>query len=145
MTSIQVLAVASEIYPLVKTGGLADVTGALPLVLQAEGVGVVTLVPGYPTVTAALGQSEKVLEVDDLFGGMARVLRARVGALDLFVLDAPHLFNRPGSPYAAPDGAEWPDNALRFGALGWIAARIGLGDVAASFPTSFTRTTGRPA
>jgi starch synthase len=134
MTSIQVLAVASEIYPLVKTGGLADVAGALPLALQAEGVSVVTLVPGYAAVTAALGQSEKVLEVDDLFGGVARVLGARVGGLDLFVLDAPHLFNRPGNPYASADGTEWPDNALRFGALGWIAARIGLGDVAGFVP-----------
>jgi starch synthase len=134
MTNIRILAVASEIYPLVKTGGLADVAGALPLALQAEGVGVVTLVPGYPAVTAALRQSEKVLAVDDLFGGAARVLGARVGGLDLFVLDAPHLFDRPGTPYASVDGTEWPDNALRFGALGWIAARIGLGDVAGFVP-----------
>ena len=44
----EVLAVASEIYPLVKTGGLADVVGALPLALQACAVHVTTLVPGYP-------------------------------------------------------------------------------------------------
>jgi starch synthase len=69
MTDIQVLAVASEIYPLVKTGGLADVVGALPRALRKEGVSVVTLVPGYPAVTAALRRSERVLSVDDLFGG----------------------------------------------------------------------------
>jgi starch synthase len=134
MTGIQVLAVASEIYPLIKTGGLADVAGALPQALRAEGVSVVTLVPGYPAVTGALRQPEMALAVDDLFGGPARVLGARVGGLDLFVLDAPHLFDRPGTPYAAEDGAEWPDNPLRFGALDWIAARIGLGDVAGFVP-----------
>ena len=45
---LQVLSVASEIYPLVKTGGLADVAGALPAALAPEGVAVRSLVPGYP-------------------------------------------------------------------------------------------------
>jgi starch synthase len=52
------------------------------------------------------------------------LLRAGAAGLDLMVLDAPHLFNRPGSPYAAPGGAEWPDNALRFAALSRMAATI---------------------
>src|SRR5262249_23600872 len=134
MTGIRVLAVASEIYPLVKTGGLADVAGALPHALLPYGVSAVTLVPGYPAVMAALRQSEMVLAFDDLFGGAAQVLRARAGGLDLFLIDAPHLFDRPGTPYAAEDGREWPDNALRFAALGWVAARIGLGDVAGFIP-----------
>ena len=128
MTGIKVLAVVSEIYPLVKTGGLADVAGALPRALRKHGVETVTLVPGYPAVKAALGRTDEVLAVDDLFGGRARVLAADVGGLDLFVLDAPHLFGRPGNPYVADDGRDWPDNAFRFGALGWIAARIGAGD-----------------
>ena len=38
MTPIGVLSVASEIFPLIKTGGLADVAGALPAALAAEGV-----------------------------------------------------------------------------------------------------------
>jgi starch synthase len=134
MTDIQVLAVASEIYPLVKTGGLADVVGALPRALRKEAVSMVTLVPGYPAVTAALRRWERVLEVDDLFGAPARVLSAQLEELELFVLDAPHLFDRSGTPYADEHGSEWPDNALRFGALDWIAARIGLGDVPGFVP-----------
>ena len=59
MTGIKVLSVASEIYPLVKTGGLADVVGALPLALRKHGVETVTLVPGYPAVKAALGQTQR--------------------------------------------------------------------------------------
>jgi starch synthase len=134
MTGIKVLAVVSEIYPFVKTGGLADVAGALPHALGPHGVAVVTLVPGYPAVTAALGRTDAVLAIADLFGGPARVLTAKAQGLDLLVLDAPHLFARAGTPYAGPDGRDWPDNAFRFGALGLAAARIGLGEIAAYVP-----------
>src|SRR5262245_63431753 len=103
MTAPKVLAVTSEIYPLVKTGGLADVTGALPLALHRLGVATTTLVPGYPAVLAAVAKADQVLAFDDLFGGNARVLRAHSNELDLLVLDAPHLFDRPGNPYTAPE------------------------------------------
>jgi len=53
---------------------------------------------------------------------------------DLFILDAPHLFARPGNPYVAPDGADWPDNAIRFAALGRTAAEIGAGAIPAFVP-----------
>src|SRR5215475_11780573 len=128
MTGIKVLAVASEVYPLVKTGGLADVVGALPLALRRHGVETTTLVPGYPAVTGAIRSADTLLTIDDLFGGGARVLRSAVADLDLLVLDASHLFGRPGNPYTAPNGGDWPDNAFRFGALAWIAAQIGLGE-----------------
>ena len=54
MTAVTVLAVASEIFPLIKTGGLADVAGALPPALAAEDVQTITLVPGYPAVLRGL-------------------------------------------------------------------------------------------
>jgi len=119
-----VLAVTSEIFPLVKTGGLADVAGALPLALAAEGIATTTLIPGYPAVLGKLDSAAPVYADNDFFGGPARLLRARSAGLDLAVLDAPHLFNRPGNPYAAPNGADWPDNALRFAALSRMAATI---------------------
>jgi starch synthase len=134
MTALTVLAVTSEIYPFIKTGGLADVTGALPLALRRRGVDTVTLVPGYPAVMKAIAQSDRILAFDDLFGGSASVLRAHSAGLDLLVLDAPHLFDRPGNPYTRPDGSDWPDNAFRFGALGTAAARIALGDIAGFVP-----------
>ena len=134
MTALTALAVTSEIYPFVKTGGLADVTGALPLALRRHGVDTTTLVPGYPAVMAAIARSDRVLSLDDLFGGTAQVLHARSAGLDLLVLDAPHLFDRPGNPYTGPDGGDWPDNALRFGALSFVAARIALGDIAGFAP-----------
>jgi starch synthase len=124
---MRALSVASEVFPLVKTGGLADVAGALPAALAREGVEVRTLLPGYPAVLRDLQDPEITYRLDDLFGGPARVLAGHAAELALFVLDAPHLFNRPGSPYLGPDGHDWPDNAQRFAALSWVAAEIGSG------------------
>jgi starch synthase len=118
-----VLSVASEMFPLVKTGGLADVTGALPHALRPWGVEIHTLLPGYPAVLAQLPTAEPCWQEAAYFGGPARILRAE----GLLVLDAPHLYDRPGNPYTGPDGQDWPDNPLRFGALAYAAALIGQG------------------
>lgn len=127
--AIRVLAVASEVFPLIKTGGLADVAGALPAALTAEGVETLTLIPGYPAVMAALENAEVIHTEPNLFGGTARVLRGRAAGLDLLTIDAPHLFARAGNPYLGPDGRDWPDNAFRFAALSRIAAMGARGDL----------------
>ena len=134
MSPVSVLSVASEIYPIIKTGGLADVVGALPMALKAEGIQTRTLVPGYPAVTTALQAAEEVLYLPNFHGGSARILSGSSAGIDLFVLDAAHLFARPGNPYSSPDGADWPDNAIRFAALGRIAADIGRGSIPAFLP-----------
>lgn len=124
---MQVLSVASEVFPLVKTGGLADVVGALPAALAAEGIEARTLVPGYPAVLDALERRDVIHTVADLFGGSAKVLAGTAAGLDLLVLDAPHLYRRAGGPYVDTSGRDWPDNAQRFAALSRIAASIGTG------------------
>jgi starch synthase len=134
MTSIRVLSVASEIYPMIKTGGLADVVGALPAALKAYGIETRTLVPGYPDVIKALSAAEELVHLQDFYGGPARVLCSSCNELDLLVLDAPHLFARPGNPYVTPDGADWPDNGLRFAALSRMAAEIGQGAIPSFAP-----------
>ncbi len=126
MIQRKVLSVASEIYPLIKTGGLADVAGALPGALANEDIDVRTLVPGYPAVLAALEETSELFSFPGLFGS-SRLLAAKAQNLNLFVLDAPHLYARPGNPYVGPDGMDWPDNAFRFAALSKVAAEIGLG------------------
>ena len=131
---MKVLSVASEIFPLVKTGGLGDVIGALPPALERHGVEPITLIPGYPAVLKALAKTQTVLAFDDLFGGSASVLLGRANGLKLLAIDAPHLYDRPGNPYLGPDGRDWADNAVRFAALSWVAARIGLGDLAGFVP-----------
>ena len=129
MSDLKVLSVASEIFPLVKTGGLADVVGALPGALAREGVEVRTLVPAYPAILAKLAGAATARDYDHLFGAPARVIAGKAAGLDLFAIDAPHLFDRPGNPYLGPDGLDWPDNARRFAALGRVAADIGRGAI----------------
>ncbi len=127
MTQLKVLSVASEIFPLIKTGGLADVVGALPAALAREDIAAITLAPGYPALLAKLAGGAPVRRYARLFGGPATLLAAAAGPLKLFVLDAPHLFTRPGNPYLSPDGLDWPDNAMRFAALARVGADIGKG------------------
>jgi starch synthase len=129
MSGLHVLSVAPEIYPLIKTGGLADVTGALPLALEAVGIRTTTIVPGYPAVLAAIGAPATVHAMPDLFGGGVRLLRATIAGLDVLAIDAPHLYARPGTPYVGPDGHDWPDNAFRFAALSHVAADVATGAV----------------
>ncbi|KQZ94150.1 glycogen synthase [Mesorhizobium sp. Root157] len=126
---MQVLSVTPEIFPLIKTGGLADVAGALPIALAGKGVTMRSLVPGYPAVMALFKKGKPVLQYAELHGGKANVHAARIGGLDLFVVDAPHLFDRPGGPYGDATGADWHDNWRRFAALGRIGGDIAAGAV----------------
>ena len=124
---MKILSAASEIFPLVKTGGLADVTGALPSALGAQGVEMLSIVPGYPAVMAALEGAALLHGYNDLFGGKARLLKGKAKGLNLIAIDAPHLYDRPGNPYLGPDGKDWPDNAQRFAALARAAADVAMG------------------
>ncbi len=124
---MQVLSVASEVYPLVKTGGLADVAGALPLALAGHGVAVKTLLPGYPAVMHAVGSGERVFETDDLLGERAQVINVDHQGLDLLILDCPAFFDRPGGPYLDATGKDHPDNWRRFAALSKVGALIAQG------------------
>ena len=125
---MKVLSVASEAHPLVKTGGLADVVGALPGALCVHGVEVRTLLPGYPAVMAGVQHKKKVHEYGRFFGGNAAIFEGEAAGLRLFLLDAPQLFDRQGGPYGS-NGSEWPDNWRRYAGLGKAGADIGMGVV----------------
>ncbi len=129
--ALNVLSVASEAVPLVKTGGLADVVGALPAAVAPYGVAMTTLVPGYPSVMAAIGKARTIHRYDNLLGQPARLVAAKLGEHPLIVLDAPNFFARDGGPYAGPDGKDWADNWRRFAALGRAAADLAGGLVKA--------------
>jgi starch synthase len=124
---IDVLSVASEAYPLIKTGGLADVTGALPGALQSHGVSMRTLLPGYPAVLGALENAEVAAQYSDFFGGTADLVTGRAHDLEIVALWADHLYDRPGNPYLGPDRKDWPDNWRRFAALSYAAYEIARG------------------
>jgi starch synthase len=127
---MRVLYVASEVYPLVKTGGLADVTAALPPALLARGVDVRLLLPGLPAIRSGLPRRRIVADFGAAFGA-ARITVERGAMADsevpAYVLDAPLLYDRPGGPYGGPDGRDWPDNHRRFALFGWAAARFADG------------------
>lgn len=127
---MRVLHVLSELYPLIKTGGLADVGGALTLALRDRGVDVHVLLPGYPSVMRALG-SARVLFADANFfgGGPARILCGELVPphLPACVLDCPGLFTRDGGPYSDERGRDWADNHRRFAALSWAGSMLARG------------------
>jgi starch synthase len=124
---MRVLHAAAEIFPLVKTGGLADVVAALPVALRAAGADVRVLLPGLPAVLDALQAREVLCELGPAFGVAGiRLWRGRLAAPDLavYVVDAPMLYRREGGPYADAQGRDWPDNLQRWGLLGWAAAQL---------------------
>jgi len=123
---MKVLFVASECAPFVKTGGLADVIGAVPKTLAAMGVSVRVLLPAYPALRALADGGEAVLSLGDLHGGPATLVSVQAEGLDLLLLDAPHLYDRSGNIYLDMDGIDWADNALRFGGLAQVGAQIAL-------------------
>ncbi len=120
----EVLFVVSECAPLIKTGGLADVAGALPAALAAQGDRVRVLLPGYRAILGKLGKTRTLESYDALFGGSARLRACTLEELDLLILDAPHLYDRDGGIYADATGQDWPDNPERFAALSYAAAMI---------------------
>ncbi|MEF3132830.1 glycogen synthase GlgA [Rhizobium sp. 268] len=124
---MKVLSVSSEVFPLIKTGGLADVSGALPIALKAFGVESKTLLPGYPAVMKVIRDPIVRLEFPDLLGEPAAVLEVQHEGLDLLVLDAPAYYDRPGGPYVDPLGKDYPDNWRRFAALSLAASEIAAG------------------
>ena len=125
---MKVLSVASEVYPLIKTGGLADVAGALPPALARQGVEMRTLMPGYPSVMARVGGTgEVVFEYTHLVGVPARIVSARIDGLDLYLIDAPALYHRAGGPYVDAGGVDHVDNWHRFAALSRAGADIAAG------------------
>ncbi len=126
---MKVLFVASECAPFVKTGGLADVIGAVPKTLATLGVSVRVMLPAYPALSAVLKRGKTVLKIGKLHGGAARLVAVRAKGLDLLLLDAPHLFDRAGGLYLDKDGQDWPDNHLRYGGLSRVAAQVAMDGV----------------
>ena len=65
---MKVLHVCSELYPLLKTGGLADVLGALPAAQKEIGVDARILIPAYPAILAGIPHTVVVAEFNTFAG-----------------------------------------------------------------------------
>lgn len=120
----KILFVTSEVFPLIKTGGLADVSGSLPQALKALGHDVRILVPGYPKVLSSASFSPLPTRPETA----PRLLKSLLPGSDVEVWalqDEIH-FGREGNPYLGADGHPWPDNAERFAHFCRVGAEIAL-------------------
>jgi len=128
---MRILHAAAEVFPLVKTGGLADVVAALPVAQQQAGYDTRLILPGYPAILDAIQGPRVIREAGPAFGALRiRLVRGTLATsgLPAYVIDAPYLYQRDGGPYQDASGEEWPDNAQRFALLGWLAAHLAAGD-----------------
>ena len=123
---MKILHASSELYPLIKTGGLADVLGALPFAQQQRGDDVRVVLPYYRQVREALPDTTEVA-ARDTFGGHVVVRYADYQGVGLYLVDAPHLYDRGGNPYHDQNYFDYSDNVIRFGLLGWAAAALAGG------------------
>jgi starch synthase len=135
---MNILQVSAEYHPLLKTGGLADVTGALPAALRSHGCAVRALLPGFPAMLAGLQQPSEVGRFQAPWGAELRLLHgtlpghethhaADTAAVHAYVLDAPGLLDRPGNPYEDAHKQPYGDNHRRFAALAWAAVKLAQG------------------
>ncbi len=120
---MRILHVASEAVPFSKTGGLADVAGALPAALAARGHQVVLVVPCHRPRPGEDPAGEPSGPPVEVAGFRFTVRRASHAGVTVLLLDAPRLFARP-APYGTPDG-DYPDNAIRFAAFARAAVLAG--------------------
>lgn len=124
---MRVLFVTSEIAPLIKTGGLADVSAALPAQLHGMGVDVRVLLPGYAQVLKMFPKLKTVASVPGLpgFAEVALLQGTLPDGVPFWVIDSPEMYQRGGGIYQDEHGQDWPDNALRFGLLSKVASILG--------------------
>ncbi|OYY73368.1 MAG: starch synthase [Gammaproteobacteria bacterium 28-57-27] len=113
---MRVLFATSEIHPLMKTGGLADVSASLPHALFELGVDIRLVMPAYADTLARLKSWQVVSELNLGICGMARLLRSKMpdSPVPLYLIEHPDFSTRSGNPYNDTTGHAWPDNAERF-------------------------------
>lgn len=122
---MRILFVTSEAHPLIKTGGLADVSGSLPAALRALDADVRILIPGYPAVLKKLINVQPLCSIENLpVVGKANLVIGNMPdtGVPVMSIDCPNLYERDGGPYINSKGFDWEDNPIRFGVLSKIAA-----------------------
>jgi len=122
---LQILFATSEIQPLIKTGGLADISASLPSALRELGVDVRVLVPGYPAVLSGAWGVESLYWFKDFYDfGEVHLLSATLPetGVPLIIVEYPQFYARSGGPYQDELKNDWPDNARRFALLSQVAA-----------------------
>ena len=126
---MKILFVTSEFADFAKAGGLGDVSAGLPRALRRRGIDVRVLLPAYPGIIAKATDINVVAHLPG-HAGVNPCLIGEVRTADgliLYLVLEPSLYQRAGSPYAGPEGIDWPDNDIRFARLSLAAADIAGG------------------
>jgi starch synthase len=127
---MNILFCTSEAYPLIKTGGLADVSGSLPKALCELGNDVRIILPAYPEALQHSAELSPVAELT-LIGATepVEILAGSLSGSDvgLYLVNSPAHFRRTGNPYIQDDGSDWPDNAERFALFARAIVALALG------------------
>lgn len=123
----RILYISSEAFPLIKTGGLADVAGSLPSALLKQSQDVRILLPAYSEVLKKVSK-RKVLVETSYYDMPVKIIETRLQGTNVIVwlVDCPSVYDRPGGPYTDHRGQPWHDNALRFAILCHAAVDISL-------------------
>ena len=112
----KILFATSEVYPLIKTGGLADVAASLPRALLKLGQDVKILLPAYASVMQKLTSGVKEVAQLQIEGRIVSIKQTRLpgSRVTVLLVDIPEFSARDGNPYCGPDGSDWFDNHSRF-------------------------------
>ncbi len=128
----KILFVVSEAHPLIKTGGLGDVAGSLPVALASLRADVRMLLPAHPDAVARAGKLKSIAQFSvDGLASPVRLLEGRFPGtrIVLWLLDFAPAYGRPGNPYLDSRGRPWPDNAMRYALLARAAVMLALGHI----------------
>lgn len=128
MATYRILFCASEAYPLIKTGGLADVAGSLPRALQHLRHDVHLVIPAYQAVMQQLKHPAHLRVQMHVQGFAVRILQTLLpgSRVPVWLIDCPQLFDRPGNPYHDAHGEAWHDNAQRFAVFNRVIVSLAL-------------------
>lgn len=126
----RILLASSEAHPLIKTGGLADVAGSLPVALHQLGHDARLIIPAYPRAVKRIRELRTLCELRipgirepiHILGG-----RLPDSELPTYLVEAPEHFCREGNPYTNVSGRDWGDNPERFLLFCQVIAQIGQG------------------
>lgn len=122
----RVLFAASEAFPFIKTGGLADVAGHLPRALAKQGTDITLVLPAYKSVMTEC-RTEYIGHCSTSHGHTLIHRIATKTEYPVWLVDHPRFSERDGAPYLDGDLAPWADNDIRFGAFAETVAALAQG------------------
>lgn len=125
----KILFASSEVHPLMKTGGLADVSASLPLALSQMQQDIRIIMPAYRATLNQLGDCPLVSTLQlEGYQHPVNILQTTLPDSDVIVwlVDSADHFDRDGGPYCDSDGEDWADNAARFALFCRAAVAVAL-------------------